>query len=76
MQHVSFLIGSGFSIPAGYPSTSEMNKRLCSVKAGDINIHTSMQAWFHGEDPDPNDWMRKDEREFIEALLAYYNKDD
>lgn len=28
MEHFSFLLGSGFSVPEGYPTTSEINQEI------------------------------------------------
>ena len=73
MNSISFLLGSGFSRPAGYPTTRDLNERLKAIKASDICIHTSGDAWFLDGETDPNaDWMRVDERKFVEEFLYFY----
>lgn len=73
MKSISFLIGSGFSVPAGLPTTTQMNERLKRINADEICIHTSGDAWFlHGES-DPNaHWMRVEQREFVQEFLQFY----
>lgn len=70
---VSFLIGAGFSKPAGYPLAYEINDYFVGLKEGDLLIHTDGSAWFNGGKPGPNDWFtRKIERQFVERLIVYY----
>jgi hypothetical protein len=70
---VSFLIGAGFSKPAGYPLAKEINARVVNLTESDFSIHSNGTAWFHDGEPSRNDWFeRKDERIFAERLLAYY----
>lgn len=74
MADISFIIGSGFSIPAGYPSTAELNRRLSKIDSTEIMIHSDCSAWFHPEDKPPNaKWMRKEERAFVQEFLQFYN---
>lgn len=42
MKSFSFLLGSGFSIPDGYPSTSQLNEKLKKINADEIKILTIM----------------------------------
>ena len=66
MKNISFLIGSGFSVPAGYPTTTRINERLGKIDASGISIHTSGDARFLNEQADPNaDWMRVEQRKFV-----------
>lgn len=76
MKQISFLIGSGFSIPAGLPTTGEINQRLQKVKESEICIHTSQDAWFLKEgETNPNaDWMNVEKRKFVEEFINFYNK--
>lgn len=74
MKKLSLLIGSGFSVPAGYPTTSKLNLRLCTIVASEICVHTSREAWFLNGQPDPNaSWMGVEERVFVQEFLAFYN---
>ncbi|MBU2447455.1 MAG: SIR2 family protein [Bacteroidetes bacterium] len=75
MSDISFLIGSGFSIPYGFPSTSFLNEKLGKIDANEISIHSSGDARFLNGQPDPNaNWSRVEERKFIQSLLEYYNE--
>lgn len=70
---ISFLLGAGFSKPAGYPLASEINGQLRRLKASDISIHSSLQAWFNHGVPGPNDWFDGvKERKFAERLILHY----
>lgn len=76
MKNISFLIGSGFSVPAGYPTTSEMNQRLGIINMSEICIHTNGDAWFLNGDVDQNaDHMKVNERRFVQEFLKFYNRD-
>lgn len=70
-KSISFLLGAGFSKPAGYPVASEINEGFLNLKENEISIQTDGSAWFNGGNPGPNDWfMRQEERQFAERLLA------
>jgi hypothetical protein len=76
MGEISFLIGSGFSHPAGYPIATCLNRKLRQIKASEITIHTSGSARFlnKGEnDPFRIPFIPRDgQREFVEAFLKFY----
>jgi hypothetical protein len=75
METISFLIGSGFSVPATYPTTTLINERLKKIKADEICVHTSRDAFFLNGKSDPNaSWMGVEERKFVEEFLEFYNK--
>lgn len=70
---VSFLIGSGFSVPAGYPTTSKLNERLGKIAEHEICIHSSGDAWFLNGQQEPNaPWMGPEERYFVQEFLEFY----
>ncbi len=74
MKKVSFLLGSGFSSPAGYPTAAEINRRLRKIDASEICIHTSGNARFLMGQTDPNaHWMRTEQRSFVQEFLEFYN---
>lgn len=74
MKSISFLLGSGFSRPASYPTTGELNERLKRINASEICIHTSGDARFLDGETDPNaEWMGIDERKFVEEFLEFYS---
>ena len=74
MKDISFLIGSGFSLPFGFPSTTYLNEKLSRINADEISIHSSGDARFLNGQNDPNaNWSRVEERKFIQSFLEYYN---
>jgi len=73
MKNISFLIGSGFSAPAGYPTTKKLNERLCKIDASEISIHTSGKAKFLLGEIDQNaHWMGVEQRNFVQEFLRFY----
>lgn len=73
MADISFLIGSGFSIPAGFPSTKQINKKFSSLKGTEIFIHTDMTARFIEPEKKPdNPRLQYVEEVFIERFVKYY----
>ena len=75
MKHFSFLLGSGFSIPDGYPSTSQLNEKLRKINADEIKIHTSMSARFlNAGEKDPNAWSGREDKLFVQRFLEFYNE--
>lgn len=75
MSDISFLLGSGFSIPYGFPTTSFLNEKLGTINEDEISIHSSGDARFLNGQVDPNaNWSRVEERKFIQSLLKYYNE--
>src|ERR1017187_6719912 len=74
MRHIiSFLLGSGFSIPEGLPGVNQLNDRLSKINEEEILIHTDQTAIFLDGQEDPNRWSRWDERMFMQDFLDYYN---
>lgn len=72
MQHLSFLLGAGFSVAAGYPTAKKINERLSNLTANEIDIHSSGTAWFNNGKPNPNQWLRYKENMFIERYTQWY----
>jgi hypothetical protein len=70
---ISFLIGSGFSIPEGLPSVSALNKRLSKINEDEILIHTDQTAFFLNGQKDSNRFLRRIERYFVQEFLEFYN---
>ncbi len=75
MKHISFLIGSGFSVPAGYPTTTELNERLRKIDASEICIENDGSARFlYDGEVDPNaDWTNVTEKQFVQEFLTFYS---
>ena len=70
---ISFLIGAGFSKPAGYPLAQEINELFVGLRESEFSTHTDGSAWFNEGEPGPNDWFtRKTERLFVERIISYY----
>jgi len=71
---ISILLGSGFSIPEGVKSVTELNERLKSINASEIYVHTTRSAFFI-QDESFNDQLALPERQFVEEFLKFYNRD-
>ena len=73
MKNIAFLLGSVFSVPAGYPTTTELNKRLRKIEASEICIHSDESARFlYDGEVDPNaDWMNVTEKQFVQEFLHF-----
>lgn len=72
-KKISFLVGSGFSIPEGLPGVSDLNKRLSKIDESEILIHTDQTAIFLNGQVDNNRWSRSEERLFLQEFLEFYN---
>lgn len=71
---VSFLIGSGFSIPEGIPGVKQLNARLAKINESEILIHTDQRAFFIEKvSDDPNRWSNWDQRIFLQEFLEFYS---
>ena len=72
---VSFLVGSGFSIPEGLPSVRDVNARLSKVDESEILIHTDQTAIFLNGQEDRNRWANSRERLFFQKFLEFYSSE-
>jgi hypothetical protein len=70
---VSFLVGSGFSIPAGIKGVKELNERLSKINENEILIGMDLRAMFLNGQIDNNRWSKADERLFVQEFLKFYN---
>lgn len=60
-------------MPAGYPTTTELNERLGRIDHSEICIHTSGNARFLNGESDLNaHWMRIEQRKFVQEFLGFY----
>jgi hypothetical protein len=75
MKNISFLLGSGFSVPAGYPTTTKLNERLCKIDTSEICIENDGSARFmYDGEVDPNaDWTNVTEKKFVQEFLTFYS---
>jgi len=74
MSTISFLFGSGFSIPEGLPGVKQLNERMGKIHESEILIHTDQHALFLNGQEDRNRWSRRDERLFLQEFLEFYNE--
>ena len=72
MKHFSFLLGAGFSKPAGYPLASEINNRFNNLTHNDFFIHTSQVAHFVSEDYEQRWQIEEYQYMFVEEFLKFY----
>lgn len=73
-MNISFLLGAGFSKPAGFPLASEINERFSNLQPGDISVHSDGSAWFNNGNPGPNDWMNKVKAENLKKVIDLYKE--
>ena len=71
-KNISFLLGSGFSIPDGVLGVREINQRLKKIDESEILIHSDMRAIFLNGQKDPNRFMNWDERQFVQEFLNFH----
>jgi hypothetical protein len=76
MKNISFLLGSGFSVPAGYPTTKKLNERLCKIDASEICIENDGSARFLSDgEVDPNaDCTNVTKKKFVQEFLEFYSR--
>lgn len=71
-KHVTFIIGSGFSIHAGFPTTSQINKRLTSTIESDF-VYSAMEAYYlNGESYPNNAFESLLQRKYFIAFKDFY----
>ena len=74
MATISFLFGSGFSIPAGLPGVKELNKRMGEIKKEEISISPAQKSFFLDGQEDPYILYNRVEKLFVQEFLEFYNK--
>ena len=73
MENIAFIIGSGFSVPAGFPTTAKINERLKKIDVSEICKHTSGGVWFLNGDKDLNSHLTGvEEKAFIQEFIEFY----
>lgn len=70
---ISFLVGSGFSIPEGLPSVGDINMRVSKINEEEILIHTDQTAIFLNGQKDKNRYANAIDRLFFQEFLEFYN---
>ncbi|HSC35464.1 MAG TPA: hypothetical protein VLG45_09330, partial [Thermodesulfobacteriota bacterium] len=71
-KHITFIIGSGFSIHAGFPATSDMNEKLTSIDENDF-VFSAMEAYFlNGQKYPNNKFESLLQRKFFIAFRDFY----
>lgn len=77
IEHISFLFGSGFSVPENIPTVSVINKRLRQLKEDEFYLGSDQRAFFYQTEwRDPNAWMPSSslDRLFAQEFIAFYCK--
>lgn len=74
MKHFSFLLGAGFSKPAGYPLTEEINSKFKNLTHKDFMIHTSQSANLIQRGQEQNWLIEKYQYMFVEEFIKFYNE--
>lgn len=77
-EHISFLLGSGFSAPENIPTVSQINKRLRQLKEDEFYLGSDQRAFFYQTEwRDPNGWMpiSSIDRLFAQDFTAFYCRD-
>ena len=72
---ISFLFGSGFSIPAGLPGVKELNKRMGEIKKEEFCISSVQKSFFLDDKKDKYLQYKRVEKLFIQEFLKFYNKE-
>lgn len=77
MANISFLIGSGFSIPSGIPSTMDINNKFSNIKIDQFYIHTDLSAWFirDGHEKPNNPRIAFASEQLFEEFIKLYNSE-
>lgn len=78
MSEMSLLLGAGFSVNQGYPTASELNKRLEELNHEDFYVHTSgVVVMKEREFPDPCFYSdHAIGKFFLIELIEYYTKEN
>ena len=71
---ISFLTGSGFSIPYGLPKVAEINAKYSSLEPQNLYIAGNQRAFLQKEKIDENGHLKWDENLFVSGFLKFYNK--
>ena len=69
---ISFLIGSGFSIPEGIPGVREVNEKLANLKAKNLNVHTDLRAFLVEDSDVSQDYFHGVDRVFYQDFTEFY----
>ena len=74
INSISFLLGAGFSKPAGFVTAADINLKLTQLNETNFSISTDNRAWWLNNDEiDPNaSWSFKKERLFIRYIKDFY----
>ena len=72
---ISFLFGSGFSIPADLPGVKELNKRMGEIKKEEFCISSVLKSSFLDDKKDKYLQYKRVEKLFIQEFLEFYNKE-
>ncbi len=71
-MNISFLTGSGFSIPYGLPSVSVVNQKYFQFEPDQIYIAGNQRAYLQGSEIDRNGLFKYEENLFLSEFMKFY----
>lgn len=76
-KHIAFLLGAGFSVPAGYPTAGKLNTLIANCNFGNIGFSPSGKLCISNDGNKPNFGYRisyDDYYDFLkDVIVAYCN---
>lgn len=78
-KHISFLLGAGFSVPAGYPSAKELNALISSCAFDNIGFSPDGQLCFNKNGTKPSFGYKNpydNYYDFLKKVINAYVKND
>lgn len=74
MKNISFLLGSGFSVPDGMKTVGEINDLIVSLKLEDIFIHSDLSLMFLNGRKKPGLSIHAADEYFFIEFVKFYNE--
>jgi hypothetical protein len=76
MQEISLLLGAGFSVNQGYPTASQINKKLLELEHDDFYVHTSGIVILKEKNAKDPCWYSDYARDkiFVIQLIKFFSK--
>ncbi|MCL4844681.1 MAG: SIR2 family protein [Bryobacteraceae bacterium] len=73
VEHICFLLGAGFSVPAGYPPAKKINETLFRLREEDMSAYNNGVYRINDGNPGPNDRFTKvPEKRCYVRILEHY----
>lgn len=73
MKNLSFLLGSGFSVPDGMKTVSQINELILSLKLEDIYVHSDMTFMLLNGQKKPGYSSHSVDEYFFITFVSFYN---